>query len=70
MHGLVHGLSGDDAWGLELDSLSLVGLDGSVTVNGVTESVNDSAEHTLTNGDVDDGTGSLHDITLLDLSIS
>jgi hypothetical protein len=40
-----------------------------VTVNGVTESVNDSAEHALTNGDIHDGTGSLDNITLLDLSI-
>lgn len=69
MHGLVHGLSGDNAWCLEFDSLSHVGLDGSLTVDGVTESVNDSAEHTLTDGDIDDGTGSLDDITLLDLSI-
>ncbi len=70
LHGLVHGLSGDDAWGLELNSLSHVRLDGSLTVDGVTKSINDSAEHTVTNGDVDDGTGSLNDITLLDLSIS
>jgi len=49
--------------------LSLVGLDGTVSVDGVTECVNDSAEHALTDGDIDDGSGSLDDITLLDLSI-
>lgn len=64
----MHGLSGDDAGGLELDTLAHVGLDGTVTVDGVAESVNDSAEHALTNGDIDDGTGSLDNITLLDLS--
>ena len=69
LHGLVHGLSGDDAGGLEFNSLSHVGLDGSLTVDGVTESVNDSAEHALSDGDIHDGTGSLDDITLLDLSI-
>lgn len=69
MHGLVHGLSGDNAGSLELDSLSHVGLDGSVAVDGVTEGVHDSAEHALTDGDIDDGAGSLNDISLLDLSI-
>ena len=66
----MHGLSGDNAGSLELDSLALVALDGTVTVDGVTEGVNDSAEHALTDGDIDDGAGSLDDITLLDLSIA
>lgn len=69
LHGLVDGLSGDDAGGLELDTLALVGLDGAETVDGVTEGVNDSAEHALTDGHIDDGAGSLDDISLLDLSI-
>lgn len=69
MHGLVHRLSGDNAGSLELNTLALVGLDGTVTVDGVTESINDSAEHALTDGDIDDGAGSLDDITFLDLSI-
>ena len=69
LHGLVDGLSGDNAWGLEFDSLAHVALDGTVTVNGVSEGVNDSAEHALTNGHVDDGAGSLDNITFLDLSI-
>lgn len=68
MHGLVDGLSGDDAGGLELDTLALVGLDGAEAVDGVTEGVHDSAEHALTDGHIDDGAGSLDDITLLDLS--
>jgi hypothetical protein len=41
-----------------------------VTVDGVSEGVNDSAEHTLTDGHIDDGTSSLDNITFLDLSIS
>lgn len=49
--------------------MSHVGLDGSLAVDGVTEGVNDSAEHALTDGDIHDGTGSLDNITLLDLSI-
>jgi hypothetical protein len=68
LHRLVHRLSGDDTWGLELHTLAHVGLDGTVTVDGVTKSVNDSSEHALTDGDIHDRAGSLHDITLLDLS--
>ena len=49
--------------------MSHVGLDGSLAVDGVTERVNDSAEHAVTNGHINDGTSSLDDITLLDLSI-
>jgi hypothetical protein len=65
----VDGLSGDNAGSLEFDSLSHVALDGALTVDGVTEGVNNSAEHALTDGDIDDGTSSLDNITFLDLSI-
>lgn len=69
MHGFVHGLSGDDTGGLELDTLAHVGLDGAKAVDGVTEGVHDSAEHALTNGHIDDRTGSLDDVAFLDFSI-
>ena len=63
------GLSGNDAGSLELDSLALVALDRALTVDGVSEGVNDSAEHAITDGNIDDGAGSLDDITLIDLSV-
>lgn len=69
LHGLVDGLSGDNTWGLKLNSLSLIGLNGTETVNGVSECIYDSSEHTLTNGDIHDGSSSLHDISLLNFSI-
>ena len=69
LHWLVHGLSWDDTWSLELNSLSLVRLDWTKTINWSTEWINDSTEHTVTDWDIDDGTGSLNDISLLDLSI-
>lgn len=69
LHGLVHGLSWDNAGGLQLDSLVHVGHDGSLSVDSVTEGVDDTAEETLTDRDIDNGTGSLDDITFLDLSI-
>ena len=69
LHGLVHGLSGDDAGSLELNTLTVVAADGAEAIDGVTERVDDTAEQALTNGDIDDGAGSLDDIALLDLSI-
>lgn len=68
LHRLVHGFSGDNAWGLQLDSGTLVSADGTLAIDGVTEGVDDSAEHALADGDINDGAGSLHDITFLDLS--
>lgn len=50
----MHGLSGDDAGGLELDSLAHVALNGALTVNGVTKGVDDTAKHAVTDGDIDD----------------
>ena len=69
LHRLVHGLSGDNTWRFQLDSGTFVGLDGAFAIDGVTERVNDSSEHALTDGHIDDGSGCLDDITFLDLSI-
>jgi hypothetical protein len=65
----VHRLSGDDTWGLQLDSLSHVGLDGSGAVDGVSEGVHDSAQHAFSDGHVHNGTSSLHDIAFLNFSM-
>jgi len=64
----VDGLSRDNSWGLELDSGTQVSLDGSMTVDGVTEGVNNSSEETLTDGDIDDRSSSLDDIAFLNFS--
>lgn len=69
LHGLVHGLSGDDTGSLELDTLSLLIFDWAKTINGVTKGIDDTAKHALTNRNIDNRSGSLDDITLLDLSI-
>jgi hypothetical protein len=68
LHRLVHGFPGDNAGGFQLDSGALGGVDGAVAVDGVAEGVDDSAEEALTDGNIDDGTGSLDDIAFLDLS--
>ena len=69
LHGLVHGLARDNTGSLELNSLSLVGDDGTLTVDGLTESIDDTAEHAGTDGNVDDRTGSLDNISFLNFSI-
>ena len=69
LHRLVHGLPGDDAWSLQFDSGTLVGHNGASSIDGVTERINDSAEHALTDGHIDDGSSSLDNIAFLDLSV-
>ena len=69
LHGLVHGLSWDDAWGLQLNSGTFVGVDGTLSIDGVSERVNDSAEQAVADRDIDDRASSLDDIALLDLSV-
>ena len=69
LHWLVDGLSWDNTWGLKLNSLSLVGHDWTVTVDWLTEGIDDTTKHTWADWDVDNGTSSLDDITFLNLSI-
>ena len=69
LHGLVHRLSWDNTWSFELNSLSLVGLDWTGTVNWITKGVDDSTEKAFTDWDIDNGTSSLDNISFLNLSI-
>ena len=68
-HRLVHGLSWDDTWSFELNSLSLVALDWTSTIDWVTEGIDDSAKKAITDWDIDNGSSSLDNISFLDLSI-
>lgn len=69
MHGLVDGSSGQNTWGLQLSLVSGSGLDFSLSVNGVTESVDDSAKKLGSDWDIDNLTSSLDSVSLLDQSI-
>jgi len=69
LHGLVHRLTRDNTRSLELNTLALVATDGTEAIDGVTERIDDTAEHAISNRHVDNRTGSLDDVTLLDLSI-
>lgn len=55
LHGLVDGAAGQDAGGLELSTAGLAGVEGTLAVNGVTETVDDTAEQFGTSGDLDLG---------------
>lgn len=53
LHGLVDGVAGQNAGGLDLGTAPLLGVEGTLAVNGVAESVDDTAEKLQTDGDVD-----------------
>lgn len=53
LYGLVDGVTGENTGGLLLGTTLLSGLDGTLAVDGVAEGVNDTAEKSLADGDVD-----------------
>jgi hypothetical protein len=53
LDGLADGLAGQDTGGLELSTAALSSLEGTLSVDGVTESVNDTSEEGLADGDID-----------------
>jgi hypothetical protein len=69
LDGLVDRLSGQNAGSLELSTASLLGGDGTLAVNGVAESVDDTAEHLRADGDIHNLAGTLDSLTLLDETI-
>lgn len=60
------GSSGKNTRGLELGLSPACSLDRALAVDGVTQSVDNSAEKTGTNGNIDNLTSSLDSVTLLD----
>ena len=68
-HGLGNGLSGKNSGSLDLRSSSLSSLDGTFSIDGVSESVNDSTKHSGSNWNIDNVSGSLDRISFLDQSI-
>jgi hypothetical protein len=53
LDGLVDGLTGQDTGGLELSTAALGGLEGTLSIDGVTESVYDTSKEGLADGDID-----------------
>jgi len=69
LDGLVNGLSGQNTGSLELSTALLLGVDGALAVDGVTESVDNTAEHLRADGDINNLAGTLDSLTLLDETI-
>eukprot|EP00298_Acanthocystis_sp_HF-20_P012400 c19866_g1_i1.p3 GENE.c19866_g1_i1~~c19866_g1_i1.p3 ORF type:complete len:196 (-),score=-78.51 c19866_g1_i1:160-747(-) len=69
LHGLMHGFTRNDTRGLNFNTTSLCGLDGTLTIDGVTKSINDAAQQGITDGHVNDGTSTLDNIAFLDGSV-
>jgi hypothetical protein len=55
LHGLVDRLARENAGGLELGTASLLGVEGTLAVDGVTEGIDDTAEQLGADGDIDLG---------------
>merc|ERR1719410_2569249 len=66
LHGLLDGLPGDDAGGLQPDPVPVLAGDGTLAINGVSEGVNNTAQDLSTHGDIHNGSGPLDNIALLD----
>ncbi|KAH3658809.1 hypothetical protein OGATHE_006535 [Ogataea polymorpha] len=69
LHWLENGSSWQNTWGLQLSDSVTSGLDWSLTVNWVTKSINNSSQHTWSDWNIDNLTGSLDNLTLLDFSV-
>jgi hypothetical protein len=69
LYGLLDGLAGQDTGGLELSTAALSGLEGTLSVDGVTESVNDTSEKSLADGNVDNLSGTLDGLAFLDQTV-
>lgn len=68
-HGLVDGATGQDTRSLERGPAALSSLDGAFAVNGVTESVDDTAEETGADRDIDNLASTFYGVALLDETI-
>jgi hypothetical protein len=63
-HRLTNGLTGKNTRGLDLSTAALRGGNGTLSVDGVTEGIDDTAQKSLTDGEIDNVTGTLDGITL------
>jgi hypothetical protein len=53
LDGLVDGTTGQDTGGLELSTALLSGVERTLAIDGVTESIDDTSEKSLADGDID-----------------
>ena len=70
LHWLMDRLSWDNTWSLQLNSLTGVRLNWSLSVDSISEWINNTSKHTLTNRYINNRSSSLDNITFLNLSIN
>ena len=68
MHRFVHRLSWDNTWRFQLNSLAHIAVDRSLSVDSISEGIDDSSENTLSNGHINNCSCSFDDISFLDIS--
>ncbi len=61
---LVHGTARDDAGGLEFHPPELARLDVALSIDGISERVDDTAHEGLAHRDLDDAVGTAHEVAL------
>jgi hypothetical protein len=69
LHWLVNGTTGKNSRGLQLSPGAANRVDGTSAIDGVSKGVNDTAEESRSDGDVDNLSGTLDRVTLLDETI-
>jgi hypothetical protein len=69
LHGFVDRATGKDTRSLEVGPATLLGVDGSTAIDGVTKGIDDTAKKLGSDRNVDNGTGTLDSLTLLDKTI-
>ena len=68
-HGLVDGTTGQDTGGFKGGAATLGSVDGSLSVNGVSKSINDTPKQLWTDWDIDNLAGTLDGVAFLDETI-
>jgi hypothetical protein len=66
LHGLSHRNTWNDAGSLDTDTETGLGVQWSFAIDGVTQSVNDTAQDLLADWHVDNGAGTLDNVAFLD----
>lgn len=66
LHRLPDGLSGDNTRSFNTNTLSGRGTKGSSTINGCTQSINDTSKKLSADRDIDNVTSTLDNIAFLD----
>ena len=62
----VHGLSANDARGLDLEQSTLLGFDGPLSIDRVPKSIHHSSDQCIAHRNIDDASGSANNLTLAD----